>query len=126
MELNYLDFDECDGSDGTKSWDAMASIAPQRLPDVLREAEAVLRWAHAAFGTPDSENEELAQWSFDVQLVQETGAHSPHNLDLRFEAANGQLMASAPQLDGGICVLTFTLSGSAPFAQAFTEQFSWA
>ena len=60
MVLNYLDFDVTDDDSGAQSWDAMASIAPQRLPEALHEAEAALRWAHAAFGLPDTNDAELA------------------------------------------------------------------
>lgn len=126
MDLNYLDFDGCDDGDGAMSWDAMASIAPQRLPQALREAEAVLRWAHSAFGLPDTNDAELAQWHFDVQLVQASAAHSTRDLDPRFGAATGHLKAHAAQQEGGLCVLTLTLSGSATFGDAFTAQFAWA
>ena len=126
MDLNYLDFDGCDDGDGSMSWDAMASIAPQRLPEALLEVEAVLRWAHSAFGLPDTNDAELAQWNFDVQLVQVTAAHSAHDLDPRFDAATGHIKADAAQLEGGLCVLTVTLSGSATFGEAFTAQFEWA
>ena len=45
MELDYLLFDATDEETGSWSFDAMASVAPARLPALLREIEAVLAWA---------------------------------------------------------------------------------
>ena len=126
MVLNYLDFDVTDDDSGAQSWDAMASIAAQRLPEALHEVEAVLRWAHSAFGLPDTNDAELAQWNFDVQLVQSSTAHRARDLEPRFDAATGCIQANAAKAEGGLCVLTFTLSGSTTFAEAFNVQFQWA
>src|SRR6185369_12734006 len=46
MQLDYLVFDASDEDSGRESFDAMASVAPDRLPALLAEVAAVLRWAH--------------------------------------------------------------------------------
>ncbi len=123
MVLNYLDFDVSDDDAGATSWDAMASILPLRLPEALREAEAVLHWAHSVFGPPDAAKAEMAHWDFDLQLAQATSNQNTRDLMARYDAASGLVQAHAAQNAGGYCVLTLTLSGSAAFGQAFTERF---
>lgn len=123
MVLNYLDFDASDDDTGTASWDAMVSTLPLRLPQALREVEAVLHWAHSAFGPPDADAAELAHWDFDLQLLQEAGRQSTCDLEAKFDAAARIIKTRAAQQGGGYCVLTLTLSGSPAFGRAFTERF---
>ncbi len=126
MELNYLNFDVSEDDNGAASWDAMASTLPVRLPEALREASAVLQWAHSAFGTPEGNDEGLAQWDFDLQLAQEVAGGATRDLNARFDAAAGRIETIPALSDAGYCVLTLTLSGPAAFAAAFSDRFGLA
>ena len=72
MELHYLDFEFSDDASGHGSFDAMASVRPDRLPPLLQEVAAVLAWAHAAFGPP-APIDEGGEWDYALQAQEEPG-----------------------------------------------------
>lgn len=119
MVLEYLDFDHSEDADGAGSWDAMACVLPERLAPAVAEAQAVLAWAHAAFGPPRGEVAELGEWDFALHCGQDGG----HDLHAAFNAATGQLVHGAARADGGRCTLTLTLSGTRAFGEALAEHF---
>ena len=119
MALDYFEFDYSENASGGGSWDAMASVAPARLPAALHEAEAILQWCCAEFGSPDPTDSELAHWSFDLQLSQ----GDTDDLQARFNLESAAIAARAAQAGGARCTLTLTLSGSAAFSQALAEHF---
>lgn len=98
MQLNYLLFDTSDEESGHGSFDAMATVAADRLDAVLAEVSEVLRWAQQAFG-PAGALEEGAEWDFAQQS----------------DAAGG-----------GLTTVTLTVSGSPAFCEALGEQFELA
>lgn len=100
MQLHYLDFDFSDEESGRGSFDAMATVAPSRLPAVLAEISAVLDWARDAFG-PAGALQDESEWDYELQ-----GTDEP---------------ASAAQ-----STLTLTLSGSPAFCEAFRQEFGVA
>jgi hypothetical protein len=113
MPLDYLIFDPTDEEDGACSFDAMASVLPDRLPSLLREVEAVLAWAHRAFGAADPEGE----WDFELQATGEGG----EPVAVSYDGARAQV--ALPQAPAGRLTLALTVTGSAAFADAFRTAF---
>lgn len=116
MPLDYLLFDATDEENGACSFDAMASVLPDRLPALLREVEAVLAWAHREFGVPGGGADE-GEWDFALQAVQEPR----RPLEVRYDAGRGSVLLS--QVPQGRVTLTLTVTGSRPFAAAFRDAF---
>lgn len=115
MPLAYLLFDSSDEDSGRCSFDAMASVLPERLPALLQEVEAVLGWARSAFGPPSADG---GEWDFDLQV---TGADDqPVQID--YDAGRGSRLA-LPAAGQGRVTLALTLGGSSAFAAAFREAF---
>ena len=96
-ELRYLDFDYSEDTEGHGTFDAMASTAPEKVPEVHAEIERVLAWAEATFPNARGALDEGATWDHDLQETRE---------DSRFTT------------------LTFSLSGTADFCAALREQFA--
>lgn len=119
MVLEYLDFDHSDDSEGAGSWDALASVRPERLPAALREVRAVLDWAHAAFGAPDAGGAELGEWSYALQCSQE----GVGDLALAYDAGREALDHAPIATGGGRCTLSLTVGGSAGFSHALAQAF---
>ena len=92
--LHYLVFDFSDEEDGRGSFDAMASVLPDRLPALEAEIDSVLQWATATFGPSATDDE--GEWGHDLQSVDEPGSRT---------------------------TVTLTLSGSAAFCEAFRKRF---
>jgi len=116
MELQYLLFDSSDEESGRGSFDAMASVLPARLPALLEEVAAVLRWAHARFGPPDGDD---GEWDYELQAQAEPGPP----LEIRFDPPRGEVLLQDAGLDARRSV-TLTLSGSASFCEALRESFT--
>ncbi|MDB5877651.1 MAG: hypothetical protein JWQ41_1065 [Variovorax sp.] len=101
MQLDYLDFEFSDEESGHGSFDAMASVTADRLPAVLAEIDRVLAWAEKAFGPGAGLKDGLedgGEWDCEVQRAEELG--------------------SPPRT-----TVTFTLSGSPAFCDAFRDKF---
>ena len=114
MPLDYLLFDFSDEEGGSGSFDAMASVLPDRLPALAGEIEAVLRWAHREFAAPSADE---GDWDFELQATCEPGTP----LDAAYDAASGRLSLS-PYCEGR-ATLSLTLSGSRAFCEAFLRAF---
>ena len=112
--LDYLLFDFSDEEGGAGSFDAMASVLPDRLPALICEIETVLRWAHRAFGAPSADE---GDWDFELQAT--CAPDAP--LNAVYDAACGRLSLS-PDCDART-TLSLTLSGSHAFCQAFRHAF---
>ena len=117
VELEYLIFDFSDEESGSGSFDAMASVLPERVPALMAEVEAVLRWAHHAFGAPAASDGD-GSWDFALHGTAE--ADKPWTIG--YDAQRAQVSFAQPA--GGRTTLTLTLSGSAAFCEAFREAFS--
>jgi len=113
MPLDYLIFDPTDEEDGACSFDALASVLPDRLPALLREVQAVLAWAQGAFGGPDADGE----WDYELQATDEGG----ELVAISYDAARTQV--AVPQPPAGRITLGLTVRGSAAFADAFRAAF---
>lgn len=114
-ELHYLDFDFSDEESGRGSFDAVASVRPDRLPVLLAEIGAVLDWAVGAFG-PSGASEDEGEWGFELQGTSEPA------LPLMVVYDNG-VVTLTPAVGLARTTLTCTLSGSAAFCAAFREKF---
>ena len=95
MELVYLIFDFTDEGAGRGSYDAMASVLPDRLPAVMAEVDAVLRWAREEFGEASAE---AGEWDFELRVTDDDDAVARKTL-------------------------TLTLAGSQAFCDAFAQAF---
>lgn len=96
--LRYLDFDYSEDTEGHGTFDAMASITPDRTSEVQAEIEQVLAWAEAAFPNARGALDEGATWDYDLQQTREDN----------------------PRFD----TLTLSLSGTADFCTALRERFA--
>ncbi|HZY18797.1 MAG TPA: hypothetical protein VFE82_09960 [Ramlibacter sp.] len=117
MELLYLDFDFSDEASGAGSFDAMASVAPPRLPALLAEVGAVLRWAARTFGAAGALHED-GEWDYELQAVAEPGTP----LEIRHDPAAGAVSLAAA-VPAPLTTLTLTLVGTAAFCDAFRQAF---
>lgn len=118
MPLDYLIFDFTDEETGAGSFDAMASVLPERLPALVSEVEAVLRWAHGEFGASSSASQGEGEW--DYELHGTTEADEP--LEVAYDAARGKV--SLARVHEGRTTLTLTIGGSRTFCEAFRDAFS--
>ena len=115
--LHYLDFDFSDEETGRGSFDAMASVAAERLPALLAEIAAVLGWAVATFGL-NADPEDGGDWDCDLQGIGEPDTP----LDVAFDETSG-VLSLTPAAGHARTTLTVTLSGSPEFCSAFKERF---
>lgn len=118
MPLDYLDFDYSEDDEGTATWDALASVAAERLPALTAEVEQLLRWAHRAFAGRRGPIEEGGDWDFDLQAQRDDG----QPLAVGFDDAGGHLQLAAPP--GQRITLGLTLSASAAFSEAMRARFA--
>lgn len=117
MELHYLDFEFSDEDSGRGSFDAMASVVPQRVPALLAEIASVLGWAHAAFGPPAS-LDDGGEWDFDLHAV----AEPDRPLAVRYDATTRQVEIGFGDAAARV-TLTLTLGGTPAFCGACREAF---
>jgi hypothetical protein len=118
MELRYLDFDFSDEDSGRGSFDAMATVISPRMPALLAEISAVLRWASRAFG-PAGALEDDGEWDYDLEGV--TEPDTP--LELTYDEGTGEVSLAPAATGQALTTLTLTLSGSSAFCDAFREAF---
>lgn len=100
MTLDYLLFDYSEGGDDTGLFDAMAAVLPAQAPLVQAEVEQVLAWAEAHF-PHRAPVEDGGDWDADLQCTDEADG-------------TGALRR----------VFSLSISGSAPFCQAFQTRFA--
>ena len=117
MQLHYLDFDFSDEETGRGSFDAMASVLPDRAPALLAEIAGVLRWAVGAFGAGGL-SEDDGEWGYEVQGVIEPATA----LTVTYDEASGEV-SLGPAAGWERATLTLTLSGSPAFCEAFRDRF---
>lgn len=119
MHLQYLDFDFSEDSEGTGTWDAMASVTPLQWPALLDEVAQVLRWAHDRFAGQRGPVEDGGDWDFDLQCVQEVVTPQHLHYDEDAQALRVQTDTASSQRH----TLSLSLSGSAHFSAALQEHF---
>lgn len=117
MQLQYLDFEFSDEENGRGSFDAMASVFPDRVPAVLAEMTQVLRWAVDAFGSA-GQLEEDSEWAHAVQAIIEPSTP----LKVLVDEGSGEV--SLEPVGGSKRVtFTITLTGSRAFCDALRQRF---
>jgi len=116
-QLHYLDFDFSDEDSGRGSFDAMASVMPDRVPGLLAEIGVVLGWAVGAFGPCGASGDE-AEWGYELQGISEPG------LPLKVVYDRG-VVTLTPAAGASRTTLTLTLSGSPAFCEAFRDRFEF-
>ena len=119
MHLQYLDFDFSEDSEGTGTWDAMASARPTQWPALLGEVAQVLHWAHNHFAGQRGPMEEGGDWDFDLQCVQEVVTPQHLHYDEGAQALRVQADTASSQRH----TLSLSLIGSAHFSAALREHF---
>ena len=118
MQLQYLDFDFSDEESGRGSFDAMASVLPARLPALLDEIAAVLRWAGQTFGAAGALQDE-GEWDYELQAIAEPDTP----LQIAYDESAGALSLGPAADASSRITLTLTLSGSPGFCEAFRAGF---
>ena len=93
MPLQFLLFDPTDNTDGTGTWDAMASVRAAQLPAVMAEVRSVLDWAEAHAPGPRAPLDEGGAWDADEQ-VQAEGEWTTVTLTLTGPWAWGEALAA--------------------------------
>ena len=115
MTLDYLDFDCSEDEQGVVTWDAMASVRPDRVPALLAELAALLQWANRRFTGRCGPLEEGGDWDVDLQAQDDAG----DPLAVHWDAASGSVtLVAASQ---GRSTVSLSLSGTPQFALAMRE-----
>lgn len=122
MTLHFLDFDYSEDEEGTATWDAVASVPAERLPQLLAEVTALLDWAHAEFGALRGPVEAGGLWDYDLQCERDGRPLLALCFDRRTRQVGPQLQVS-PQEQ---VALTLSISGGTAFAEAFSDRFGAA
>lgn len=73
MLLHYLLFEPTDNTDGTGTWDAMASVRASQVDAVRAEVRAVLDWAEAHAPGPRGPLDEGGTWDAHEQVQTDSG-----------------------------------------------------
>lgn len=117
--LRYLDFDCSEDAEGLGTFDAMASTAPAQVAAVQAEIARVLDWAHATFPGARAPLDEGGEWDYDLQGQREWTA--PETLD--YDAASGRFSVQVGPAGTPRHTVSFTLSGTPAFCEAFRRRF---
>lgn len=73
LQLSWLDFETTDNGDGTQTLEAMASVPPAKVSDVLAEVTAVLAWAHRHLRDGPQPLDDGGQWDAWLQWQADDG-----------------------------------------------------
>ena len=119
MTLQYLSFDFSEDTEGTGTFEAMASTWPEQVAAVQAEVVRVLRWAHQAFPGTRGPVAEGGDWDYDLHGVREFTA--PERIT--FNAVTGSLDVQAGTPGKPRHTLTLLLSGTDAFCDAFRQAF---
>ena len=119
MSLDYLHFDDAEGSDGTGTLEAMASVWPDHVQAVHAEIVQVLDWAHAEFPNQRGPLDEGFDWDYDLHGMREMTAPET----LRYDELAQQLRVEAGLPGKPRHTLTLSLGGTPAFCEAFIQRF---
>ncbi len=119
MQLQYLNFDYSEDTEGTATFEAMASVWPGQVAAMHAEIVAVLDWAHQAFAGLRGAPADGGQWDYDLHGVCEFTAPQ----QLRYDAITRHLSAQLEPPGPPRHTVTLLLSASARFAASFSQAF---
>jgi hypothetical protein len=123
MDLQLLDFDCSEDTEGVVCWDALAQPHPRHNNALLHEVAQVLAWAHGFDAQGPGPLEDGANWDFDLQATLHVGGQASQDAHLVFDPKKGQIHMDAADLSHPVA-LSLSLSGTSGFAQAFRERWS--
>ncbi|WP_411884085.1 hypothetical protein [Polaromonas sp. YR568] len=119
MSLRYLSFGYVEDTDGTGSFEAVASTWPERAPAVHAEVVRVLDWAHTRFPGRRGPLDDGFDWDYDLQGLLEYTAPQV----LRYDEAARTVTVLADPPGKPRHTVTLSLSGSPEFCDAFKREF---
>ena len=119
MALQYLSFDYSEDTEGTGTFEAMASTWPEQVGAVQAEIVRVLDWASQAFPGRRGPVAEGGDWDYDLHGVREFTA--PERIT--YDAATGSLDVQAATPGKPRHTVTLLLSGTDEFCSAFRQAF---
>lgn len=73
MNLQHLLFDASDDGEGTGTWEAMASVQPDRVPAVMAEVQMVLERLQSHSPGPQGPLDAGGVWDADTHVQQDGG-----------------------------------------------------
>lgn len=121
MNLQYLEFDCSEDTEGIVCWDALAQPAAAHTPALLHEVTQLLAWA-CRLGLPGpGPLDEGADWDFDLQVRLHTGPQSTPARAM-FHATHGILQLDPQPHARQTLELSLSISGTPGFADAFRHQ----
>lgn len=120
MILQYLDFDYSEDAHGHGSFEAMASVPAARLPALHAEIARVLDWAFSTFPGQRAPLEEGGEWDFLLEGQQEWSVPEV----LAYDEVTRRFSSQTGQAGPVRHTVTLSLSGGAPFCEAFRQEFS--
>lgn len=118
--LDYLDFEYSEDGQGIGTFDAMASTTlPVQTSAARAEVARVLGWAYANFPGVRGPLDEVGEWDYDLQSVQEFSVQDR----VAYDEETYQLQVQ-PGLPGVVRhTLSVSISGAPAFCAAFLQQF---
>jgi hypothetical protein len=125
MELQYLEFDCSEDTEGVVCWDALAQPAASHTAALLREVTQLLSWASRFSTQGPGPLDEGSDWDFDLQ-VQWHSADGQRSTPTRVQwHAEQETLDIRPAPGPGDRVeLSLSLSGTPAFAQALREHWN--
>jgi hypothetical protein len=123
MDLQLLDFDCSEDTEGVVCWDALAQPHPRHNSALLHEVAQVLTWAHGFDAQGPGPLEDGANWDFDLQATLHPDGQASQDARLVFDAKKGQIHMDAADLSHPVA-MSLSLSGTPGFAQAFRERWN--
>jgi hypothetical protein len=125
MDLQYLEFDCSEDTEGIVCWDALAQPAASHTVALLREVTQLLAWASRFSPQGPGPLDEGSDWDFDlhVHLHKPHSQHSTPTQALWHGEQQTLDIHPAPGPEERV-ELSLSLSGTSAFAQAFREHWS--
>ena len=127
MDLQLLDLDCSEDTEGVVCWDALAQPHPRHNNALLHEVAQVLAWAHGFDAQGPGPLEDGANWDCDLQATLHPAGQAAQDACLVFDADKGVITPQATDLAHLLThpmALSLSLSGTPGFAQAFRERWS--
>ena len=119
MNLQFLEFDCSEDSEGVVCWDALAQPAAHHTLAMLQEVTELLAWAHRYATCPPGPLEDGADWDFDLQIRDGHASIETHWNSSRQTLDLSKMPSASPEI-----TLSLSLSGTRSFAGAFREHWS--